>query len=108
MVMQLTQSLVYTRLLAKGVARINLNFRQYAKLDDDTLFEAMMELASEMIDESNINLDHYIRTDDEKERDEMEYELHMNLQADLTSYLVNEIRDIVLLKKNMVWNLLVT
>jgi len=106
--MQLTQSLVYTRLLAKGVARINSNFRKYAKLDDDTLFEAMMELASEMIDESNINLDHYIRTDDEKERDEMEYELHMNLQADLTSYLVNEIRDIVLLKKNMVWNLLVT
>ena len=95
--MHLTQSLAYNRLLAKGVARINLNFRQYAKMDDDTFFEAMMELASEIIDESNIKLDHYIRTEDE--RDEMEYELHINLHADLTSYLDNEINYIIRLKK---------
>ena len=97
--MQLTQSLVYTRLLAKGVARIHSNFRKYAKLDDDTLFEAMMELASEIIDESDIKLSHFVRTEDEI--DEMEYELHMSLQADLTSYLVNEIRDLIRLKKEV-------
>jgi hypothetical protein len=99
MVMQLTQSLAYTRLLAKGVARINSNFRQYAKMDDDTMFEVMMEIAAEMIDESDIKLSHFVRTEDEL--DEMEYELHMSLQADLTSYLVNEIRDLVRLKKEV-------
>lgn len=97
--MQLTHSLAYTRLLAKGVARINSNFRQYAKLDDDTMFEVMMEIAAEMIDESDIKLSHFVRTEDEI--DEMEYELHMSLQADLTSYLVNEIRDLVRLKKEV-------
>ena len=95
--MHLTQSLAYTQLLAKGVARINSNFRKYAKMDDDTFFDAMVQLASELFDESNIKLDHYIRTEDE--RDEMEYEFHINLHADLTSYLDNEINYIIRLKK---------
>ena len=90
--MHLTQSLAYIQLLNVGVKRINSKFRQYAKLDDEDKFDAMMELALETIDESDINISHFIRN--ENERDEMEYELHMSLQADLTSYLVNEIREI--------------
>ena len=90
--MQFTNSLAYIQLLNIGVKRINSKFRQYAKLDDEDKFDAMMELALEMIDESDINISHFIRN--ENERDEMEYELHMSLQADLTSYLVNEIREI--------------
>ena len=92
MVMQFTNSLAYMQLLNVGVKRINSNFRQYAKLNDGDKFDAMLELALEMIDESDINISHFIRN--ENERDEMEYELHMSLQADLTSYLVNEIRAI--------------
>jgi hypothetical protein len=92
MVMHLTQSLAYSQLICTGAQRINSNFRQYAKLDDEDKFDAMMELALELIDESDINISHFIRN--ENERDEMEYELHMSLQADLTSYLVNEIRAI--------------
>ena len=90
--MQFTNSLAYIQLLNSGVKRINSNFHQYVKLDDEDKFDAMMELALEMIDESDINISHFIRNEDE--RDEMEYELHMSLQADLTSYLVNEIRAI--------------
>ena len=90
--MHLTQSLAYIQLLNSGVKRINSKFRQYAKLDDEDKFDAMMELALETIDESDINISHFVRN--ENEIDEMEYELHMSLQADLTSYLVNEIREI--------------
>jgi len=90
--MQFTQSLAYSQLLGMGVKRINSNFRQYAKLDDEDKFDAMMELALETIDESDFKISYLIRN--EAERDEMEYELHMTLQADLTSYLVNEIRAI--------------
>ena len=99
--MQFTQSLAYTRLLAKGVKIIDSRFRPLAKLDDDRQFEAMMELAMEVIDESTFDLTYFIRSEDE--RDEMEYELHMTLQADLTSYLVNEIREISRLKKEIVF-----
>ena len=90
--MHLTQSLAYIQLLNVGVKRINSNFRQYAKLDQADRSDAMIELALETIDESDINISHFIRN--ENERDEMEYELHMSLQADLISYLVNEIREI--------------
>jgi len=97
--MKFIQSLAYSQLLNTGVKRINSNFRQYAKLNDEDKFDAMLELAWEMIDESDINISHFISN--ENERDEMEYELHMNLEADLTSYLfkltsylVNEIREI--------------
>jgi hypothetical protein len=92
MVMQFTQSLAYSQLLSMGVKRINSNFRQYAKMDDEDKFDAMMELALETIDESDFKISYLIRN--EAERDEMEYELHMTLQHDLTSYLVNEIRAI--------------
>lgn len=97
--MQITQSLAYTRLLAKGVKIINTRFRPLAKLDDDSLFEAMMELASEVIDESTFDITYFLRSEAEDERDEMEYELHMTLQADLTSYLVNEVNEIVRMRK---------
>ena len=90
--MHLTQSLAYSQLINAGVKRINSKFRELAKLDDEAKFDAMMELALEIIDKSDINISHFIRNEDE--RDEMEYELHMSLQADLTSYLVNEIREI--------------
>lgn len=99
--MQFTQSLAYTRLLAKGVKIIDSRFRPLAKLDDDRQFEAIMEIAMETIDESTFDLTYFIRSEDE--RDEMEYELHMTLQADLTSYLVNEIREITRLKKEIVF-----
>ena len=90
--MQFTNSLAYIQLLNIGVKRINSKFRQYAKLNDEDKFDAMMELTLETIDESDINISHFVRN--ENEIDEMEYELHMSLQADLTSYLVNEIREI--------------
>ena len=92
MVMHLTQSLAYIQLLNSGVKRINSKFRQYAKLDDEDKFDAMMELAMETIDESDFKIAYFVRN--ENEIDEMEYELHMSLQADLISYLVNEIREI--------------
>jgi hypothetical protein len=101
MVMQFTQSLAYTRLLAKGVKIIDSRFRPLAKLDDDHLFDAMMEIAMEVIDESDFSIAYFVRN--ENEIDEMEYELHMTLQADLTSYLVNEIREITRLKKEIVF-----
>ena len=90
--MHLTQSLAYIQLLNSGVKRINSKFRQYTKLDDEDKFDAMMELAMETIDESDFKIAYFVRN--ENEIDEMEYELHMSLQADLTSYLVNEIREI--------------
>jgi hypothetical protein len=101
MVMQFTQSLAYTRLLAKGVKIIDSRFRPLAKLDDDRQFEAIMEIAMETIDESTFDITYFVRN--ENELDEMEYELHMTLQADLTSYLVNEIREITRLKKEIVF-----
>jgi len=103
MVMQFTQSLAYTRLLAKGVKIIDSRFRPLAKLDDDRQFEAIMEIAMETIDESTFDLTYFLRSEAEDELDEMEYELHMTLQADLTSYLVNEIREITRLKKEIVF-----
>ena len=92
MVMQFTNSLAYAQLICTGAQRINSKFRQYAKLDDEDKFDAMMELAMETIDESDFKIAYFVRN--ENEIDEMEYELHMSLQADLTSYLVNEIREI--------------
>jgi hypothetical protein len=65
------------------------------------MFEAMMEIAMETIDESTFDITYFVRN--ENELDEMEYELHMTLQADLTSYLVNEIREITRLKKEIVF-----
>ncbi len=101
--MQFTQSLAYTRLLAKGVKIIDSRFRPLAKLDDDRQFEAILEIAMETIDESTFDLTYFLRSEAEDELDEMEYELHMTLQADLTSYLVNEIREITRLKKEIVF-----
>jgi hypothetical protein len=92
MVMHLTQSLAYIQLLNVGVKRINSNFRQYAKMNEEDKIDAMMELAIETIDESDFKITYFVRN--ENEIDEMEYELHMSLQADLTSYLFNEIREI--------------
>jgi hypothetical protein len=92
MVMHLTQSLAYSQLLNVGVKRINSNFRQYAKMNEEDKIDAMMELAIETIDESDFKITYFVRN--ENEIDEMEYELHMSLQADLTSYLFNEIREI--------------
>ena len=76
--MQFTQSLAYTRLLAKGVKIIDSRFRPLAKLDDDRMFDAMMEIAMETIDESDFSIAYFVRN--ENEIDEMEYELHMTLQ----------------------------
>jgi hypothetical protein len=92
MVMHFTQSLAYIQLLNVGVKRINSKFRQYAKLNDEDKVDAMMELAMETIDESDFSIAYFVRN--ENEIDEMEYELHMSLQNDLTSYLLNEIREI--------------
>ena len=90
--MHLTQSLAYIQLLNVGVKRINSKFRQYAKMNEEDKIDAMMELAIETIDESDFKITYFVRN--ENEIDEMEYELHMSLQADLTSYLFNEIREI--------------
>jgi hypothetical protein len=61
-------------------------------MNEEDKIDAMMELAIETIDESDFKITYFVRN--ENEIDEMEYELHMSLQADLTSYLFNEIREI--------------
>jgi len=99
MVMQFTNSLAYTKALSRGIKLVDVNFRVLAKMDYDRRFEELIEYAQEAL--KNVDVTYFIRSEDE--RDEMEYEIHMTMQADLDSYLTNEIREIVRLKEEIVF-----
>lgn len=95
--MQFTNSLAYTQALARGIKRINENFRMLAKMDVWRADEELAEYAQEAL--LHTDLSYWIRNEDD--RDEMDYEVHMTLIADLTSYLNNEIREITRLKEEI-------
>ena len=97
--MDFRNSLAYTRLLAKGIAAINRDFRALAKLDTDMRFDALMELASDTITLNPIDPACFVTSVDGI--DEFEYELHMTLQADMDNYLFNEVADLIRLKKEV-------
>lgn len=95
--MQFTNSLAYTKALSRGIKLVDVNFRALAKMDYDRRFEELIEYAQEAL--KSVDVSYFIRNEDE--RDEMEYEMHMTMQADLDSYLTNEIREIVRLKEEI-------
>lgn len=95
--MQFTCSLAYTQALARGIKLVDINFRRLAKLDQDYRYEELVEYAQEAL--MNVDVTYFIRNEDE--RDDMEYEMHMTMLADLDSYLANEIREIVRLKEEI-------
>jgi hypothetical protein len=99
MIMDFRNSLAYTRLLAKGVAAINRDFRRLAKLDVEARFDAMMEMASDLIGNHPLDPACFVTSVDGI--DEFEYELHMTLQADMDNYLFNEVADLIRLKKEV-------
>lgn len=99
--MDFRNSLAYTRLLAKGVAEINRDFRRLAKMDVDARFDTMMELASDLITKFPLDPACFVTSVDGI--DEFEYELHMTLQADMDNYLFNEVADLIRLKKEVIF-----
>jgi len=99
MVMQFTCSLAYTKALSRGIKLVDANFRVLAKMDYDRRFEELIEYAQEAL--KNVDVTYFIRSEDE--RDDMEYEIHMTMQADLDSYITNEIRELIRLKEEIVF-----
>jgi hypothetical protein len=99
MIMDFRNSLAYTRLLAKGVDAVNRDFRRLAKMDVDARFDAMMEMASDLIEKFPLDPACFVTSVDGI--DEFEYELHMTLQADIDNYLFNEVADLIRLKKEV-------
>lgn len=97
--MQFTNSLAYTKALSRGIKLVDANFRVLAKMDYDRRFEELIEYAQEAL--KNVDVTYFIRSEDE--RDDMEYEIHMTMQADLDSYITNEIRELIRLKEVIVF-----
>lgn len=99
--MNFRNSLAYTRLLAKGVAEINRDFRRLAKMSTEDRFDALMEMASDIRESTPLSPECFVTSVDGI--DEFEYELHMTLQADMDNYLFNEVADLIRLKKEVIF-----
>ena len=99
--MDFIHTVAYNRLLAKGIDEVNKDFRRLAKLNPEDRFDAMLELAGEMIERNPLDPACFARA--VHEMDEFEYELHMTLQADLDNYLSNEVADLIRLKNEIVF-----
>jgi hypothetical protein len=101
MIMDFRNSLAYTRLLAKGVAEINRDFRRLAKMSTEDRFDAILEMAGDLISFERLDPACFVTSVDGI--DEFEYELHMTLQADMDNYLFNEVADLIRLKKEVIF-----
>lgn len=92
-----TQTLAYSKALARGIQLVDANFRVLAKLDEENLFEHLQDYAwkaSELLDFA-----HFARNEDEL--DEVEMDVIMSLHSDLTSYISNEIKEMLRIRKEV-------
>lgn len=95
--MQFTHTLAYTKALSRGIKLIDANFRTLAKMDPDCRFDELISYSQEAL--KNLDITYFVRSVDEI--DEMEYEVHTTMHADLDSYLTNEINEIIRLKEEI-------